>query len=230
MPFPIPTKGALDAPSVCLQVNLEWVAFVIGALEGLLIHPPYGMDRNGVYASNPAPVWDGDENAQYAADQEIQKIIAALMTGNCSEVSVLPTGSIIAFYGSVAPSGWLFCDGSTVNSDDYPALATLMGVSGDFQLPNLGGRFLLGTDGEFGSYPLGDDGGNEYDTISQVPGHSHTVRGVANDGNTPNLVGLGFVPGTGSVQYVSTIDEGWDSEVQHYSMPPYLSVPYIIKT
>lgn len=39
----------------------------------------------------------------------------------------LPLGAITAYYGTVAPSGYLLCDGSSFDSTAYPALAALLG-------------------------------------------------------------------------------------------------------
>lgn len=39
----------------------------------------------------------------------------------------LPLGAITAYYGTVAPNGYLLCDGSSFDSTAYPALAALLG-------------------------------------------------------------------------------------------------------
>lgn len=64
-----------------------------------------------------------------------------------------PAGVIVAYAGSAAPSGWLFCDGSAVSRTTFAALfaaiATAYG-SGDgsttFNLPDLRGRVAVGKD------------------------------------------------------------------------------------
>ena len=64
------------------------------------------------------------------------------------------TGTIVAFGGSVAPSGWLLCDGSAVSRTTFADLFTTIGTRwgiGDgtttFNLPDLRGRFLHGGSG-----------------------------------------------------------------------------------
>jgi microcystin-dependent protein len=64
------------------------------------------------------------------------------------------TGSIVAFAGSVAPSGWLVCNGSAVSRTTFADLFTTIGTRwgiGDgtttFNLPDLRGRFLHGGPG-----------------------------------------------------------------------------------
>lgn len=39
----------------------------------------------------------------------------------------LPLGAITAYYGTVAPNGYLLCDGSSFDATAYPALAALLG-------------------------------------------------------------------------------------------------------
>ena len=61
-------------------------------------------------------------------------------------------GSIVAFGSSVAPQGFLFCDGSEYLISEYPELHAAIGFSygGDFSttfaVPDLRGDFLRGAD------------------------------------------------------------------------------------
>ena len=64
----------------------------------------------------------------------------------------VPTGTILPFCGSSAPSGFLICNGGAVNRTTYSALFKLIGTKygeGDgsttFNLPNMHHRFLEGT-------------------------------------------------------------------------------------
>ena len=55
----------------------------------------------------------------------------------------VPTGSIMPFIGTVAPKGWLLCDGSPFpDNASYAGLKTLLGST---TTPNLQGMFLRGT-------------------------------------------------------------------------------------
>jgi len=62
-----------------------------------------------------------------------------------------PIGSVISFAGSVAPTGWLLCNASSVLRSSYQALFNVIGttfgsVSGTtFNLPDLRSRFICGT-------------------------------------------------------------------------------------
>lgn len=55
----------------------------------------------------------------------------------------VPTGSIMPFVGSTAPTGWLLCDGGAIPvNSNTAALRTLLGSA---STPNLQGMFLRGT-------------------------------------------------------------------------------------
>ncbi len=58
-----------------------------------------------------------------------------------------PVGRVIAMLSAATPDGYLLCDGSEVQSADYPELAAALGESGSsFALPDLRGRTLWGAD------------------------------------------------------------------------------------
>lgn len=68
----------------------------------------------------------------------------------------LPVGMLMPFAGPTAPSGWLLCDGSEVKVSDYEGLfniiqyiygdEVLLKGLGTFKLPDMRGRFALGSD------------------------------------------------------------------------------------
>lgn len=66
-----------------------------------------------------------------------------------SSDSGVPVGSIMFFTKSEAPDGWLFCNGASISSVDYPKLYTVIGTtfggdSSNFKLPDLRNQFLRG--------------------------------------------------------------------------------------
>ena len=72
----------------------------------------------------------------------------------------VPAGSVMAFFGTTAPAGWLLCDGSAVNRQTYAKLYAVIGNasgygdnSSTFNLPDLRGQFLRGLDGTAGNDP-----------------------------------------------------------------------------
>ncbi len=75
---------------------------------------------------------------------------AGVMTA-CSNVSGIPTGTIIWFGGGGAPSGYLVCNGQAVSRTTYSALYGVIGTrfgsgngSSTFNVPNIVNRFIEG--------------------------------------------------------------------------------------
>jgi len=73
-------------------------------------------------------------------------------------VGTVPIGSVTAFAGATAPSGWLLCAGQTVSRTQYSGLFLTIGTTygaGDgsttFALPDLRGRVPAGKDDMNGS-------------------------------------------------------------------------------
>ncbi len=116
-----------------------------------------------------------------------------------------PTGMLADFAGTVAPSGWLVCDGSVVSQTTYAPLYAVIGSTwnvggegaGNFRLPSLSRRTSVGSGGS-GTGTLGNAvgniGGAETHVISSGelpthnhtvtdPGHTHVVQGHDNDGS-----------------------------------------------
>lgn len=65
----------------------------------------------------------------------------------------MPVGAVILWTTTVAPVGWLLCDGTQYVGTTYPALYELIGVTfgsitpGEFQVPDLRGRVPVGKSG-----------------------------------------------------------------------------------
>lgn len=81
-----------------------------------------------------------------------------------------PVGAVLPFVGTVAPTGWLMCDGSNVDAGAYPQLATMLAPFGG-KTPDLRNRFPMGA----GTHALGAAGGSN--TIDKPPAHTHAVTG-----------------------------------------------------
>lgn len=120
-----------------------------------------------------------------------------------SSVPTNPPGAIIPYGGSVAPPGWLLCDGSIVDRATYSALFDIighnfldtaelanLGFSSQlfFGLPDLRGRMPLGADNMGGTAAnrvtslaadiVGNAGGSETTDIEKrhIPAHEHNLR------------------------------------------------------
>ena len=117
----------------------------------------------------------------------------------------MPSGALVAFAGSAAPTGWLFCDGSAVSRTTYAALFTAIGTaygvgdgSSTFNVPDMRGRVpagfdsangtgrLTGQTGGISAATLGNSGGEQTHTLStaELAAHSH---GVTDAGHVHSL-------------------------------------------
>jgi microcystin-dependent protein len=100
--------------------------------------------------------------------------------------AVLPAGMVVPFAGTVAPAGWLLCQGQAVSRSTYSALfgviSTAYGVgdgSTTFNLPDMRGRVPVGLDSGNAAYDsLSDAGGVASVTLAEanLPLHAHTIN------------------------------------------------------
>lgn len=106
-----------------------------------------------------------------------------------------PVGSTLDLPGTVAPKGYLYCDGSAISRTTYTGLFSIIGIahgSGDgsttFNLPDYRGTFKRGVDNGAGRDPdtssrtAMNSGGNTGDNVgsvqtSQYASHSHPYSG-----------------------------------------------------
>ena len=151
-----------------------------------------------------------------------------------------PVGTVVAYAGVTAPAGWLMCDGVTYQRSQYPALAAVLGATAtSFSVPDLRGRFLMGTSA---SHPRAQTGGEEAHilTEAEMPAHAHPVIGRGLPGKWENGVGifatnLGAGSGWTSVSSYDAKAPGWleakskGGGKPHNNLPPYYSISYIIK-
>jgi len=130
-----------------------------------------------------------------------------LLDGLASTDILMPSGSVIIYGGTSAPTGWLLCDGSAISRSTYAALfsaiATAYGVgdgSSTFNIPDIRGRVVAGKEasaslltsaiGGLDGNTLGNTGGNQGITLtsaqSGVPAHTH---GLTMDAHTHTFTG-----------------------------------------
>lgn len=157
----------------------------------------------------------------------------------------VPTGAVMPFAGSSAPTGWALCDGSAISRSTFAALFTAISTTygvGDgsttFNLPDLRGRVVAGVDNMGGTTAsritaggsgitgttLGANGGAETNTLTtaQLAVHSHTYGS-----NTSAGTGSGN-PGVGTGTNSTSSNAG--SGTAHNNTQPTLILNYIIKT
>ena len=99
---------------------------------------------------------------------------------------IIPTGAIEMFAGSVAPIGWLICDGSIVSriafSNLFKVIGTTYGAGNSnntFTLPDMRGRCPIGVGAGSGltTRTLAATFGAETATLAEtnLPSHTHTT-------------------------------------------------------
>lgn len=118
-----------------------------------------------------------------------------------------PVGSVQMFAGSVAPEGWLLCDGATLNSVANTKYAALFAVinttyggtgASSFKVPDCRGIFVRGAgsqtiSGETYTATLGqsqkDATAVNGITLAQDPGHTHELLSIGGNGNPNSSIG-----------------------------------------
>ena len=199
----------------------------------------------------------GITSTQLATDSVITaKIQDGAVTAaklDAGAVSVLmPSGSLMPYAGSSAPTGYLLCDGAAISRTTYATLFALVGTTygaGDgsttFNIPDLRGRVIAGQDDMGGSSAnrltgltggvdgdvLGGSGGAETHTLStaELPAHNHNLpvdgTGGAYDGESLTATGGSEAGYDGSVDSANRGGGGAHNNVQ-----PTIILNYIIKT
>jgi microcystin-dependent protein len=122
----------------------------------------------------------------------------------------VPVGTIVMYGGSVPPTGWLLCDGTTYSTTGtYAALFVKIGTvynpstpAGYFNVPDLRSRVPVGQGqgpGILYQYPLGNKDGVEIVTLdsTMIPGHTHNFG--------PTNTNTGYAQIAGSVDVVGYV-------------------------
>ena len=156
--------------------------------------------------------------------------------------NLLPRGSIIAYNGTTAPSGWAICNGQKI---------------GTYQTPDLRGRFIYG----YNNFGLRGTGGTASVTLEakHLPVHNHSINNTSAHRHNPQAckvddlhhpndkAGWNFVPvGSDNEFGCQTLDHKYSSDTAgahnhggatgnvgsghaHENLPPYVILLYIIK-
>ena len=201
-------------------------------------------------ATNPTHALDVTGDLNITGDYKV----------NGTNLQTVPTGTVSAFAGIYAPTGYLLCDGSPVNRTTYAALAGVLEnlsapgtyIYGDgdgsttFNLPDLRGRAVAGKDdmggtaanhltglsgGVIGS-TLGGTGGSQSHllTAAQSGLPDHTHK-IGSQTNSNMVDGSLNVTKTGSTLSTTGVVGGaQNASSVHNNVQPTIILNYIIKT
>ena len=174
-----------------------------------------------------------------------------------SDVSAsLPSGTVVPFAGTSAPTGYLLAQGQAVSrstySDLFSAIGTTYGTgdgSSTFNLPDLRGRVVAGKDDMGGSSAnrltdqtgglngdtLGDTGGSETHTLTeaQLAAHTHgagSYTAAFPSGNNSSGGQGNTGSNTTTNLTVSGTSGSTGSGSAHNNVQPTIILNYIIKT
>lgn len=132
---------------------------------------------------------------------------------NAISAVTVPSGAMIDFGGTAAPTGWLLCDGSSYATATYPSLFAAIGYvwggsSSTFNVPNMTRRVGMGSGGSgtgvIGN-AVGNTGGEETHTLitSEIPaaiGTASSSSSVSDPGHfhVSNILGSASGNSSGS--------------------------------
>jgi microcystin-dependent protein len=199
------------------------------------------------------------DNILIFGKDKITNIIKPLQAfSNTIITSNMPIGSITQYAGSIAPSGWLLCDGSSFDKNAYLQLfnviSTTYGGDGNpnFNIPDLRARFPVGYKNNNVKFNLlNKKEGTETVTLTKdnIPIHNHytfsstevnTLGGLSesnyasfyghtNSGNVNFNYAIGATNNVANVGLSSSYGGNNSGTVDAFdNLPPYIVINYII--
>jgi microcystin-dependent protein len=142
----------------------------------------YGVRARSLVAGTPAVVYGGVFQEGEAAVLPSNQVGGTISTsGQITNPSQVNTGTITAFAGSSAPTGWLICNGAALDSTTDSSVAALFSVIGttyggtgasNFYLPDLRGRVVVAVGPNADVASLGANEGSA--AANRRPKHPHS--------------------------------------------------------
>ena len=162
--------------------------------------------------------------------------------GSSGTDAQLPVGTVVAYGGNSAPSGWQLCNGGTASTS---ALQTVLGQS---TVPDLRDRFIIGAGNNYSRHNTG--GSKDAVLVSHNHPFSTTASGgshvhqyidqyvVINNGYRPwpasnNDCAQRNINTSGSGSHTHSVSGTTDvqgTSATNANLPPYYALVYIIKT
>lgn len=228
-----------------------------------------GFDFPQAYTERSLRPGVGSENyswadfRQYKTVAQLEAGVAAL-TETLAKLAPPPLGIVEMWAGAKVPDGYALCEGQQLKITDYPELYAALGTafnkapnyagtppqsttSGYFRLPDLRGRFIVGSstvDADYGAY--GKAGGEKRHTLvsDEMPSHSHSVddyyyleasagKTVSGSVRLPDkYTGMAMAPDMDNdyMSYATHDSKSVGKGAPHENRPPYYVLAYIMKT
>ena len=234
----------------------------INAIEATLGTNPAGTSgtvREAIAARAPldSPAFTGIPTAPTAVAGTATTQVATTAFVHAAGSPLCPTGVIQAYAGTMAPSGWVLCDGGSYDGTDatYAQLWNLIGTTfggtgtKSFKVPDLRGRVVLGVSA---THALATTGGEEKHSLvtDEMPAHTHSAS-VTDSGHlhgniplyatnqsgdnltwnpgAPRVYQNGQASTSPSTTGISVSNSPTGGGQAHNNLQPYLAINYIIK-
>ena len=190
------------------------------------------------------------------ADGSANQVLKTDGSGNIGFTTLssfsLPSGTVLPFAGTSAPSGYQLCYGQAISRSTYSSLFTAIGTtygvgdgSSTFNVPDLRGRAIAGQDDMGGSSAdrltnqsggvngdtLGASGGVETHTLTtaQLAAHTHTSNVTVRSGNaSTDQPQSGIVSIVGGSANLTGTSGSAGSGNAHNNVQPTLILNYMI--
>jgi hypothetical protein len=143
------------------QVTRDWLNTIQAEIANVIEGADIALDR-------------GDDSQLFEAIKKLVNItVNEGITNMPDPPSPLPTGSVLAFPGSVAPEGFFLCNGQSFSASAYPKLYAVLGKT---TVPNYQGCFLRMVGGSAGAL-----GATQEDAGRNVTGLLNLPRAFQDD-------------------------------------------------
>jgi len=185
-----------------LVTGAQTTAGSIQSLESVGNRKRFFTKLSESFIAEKSPIVEIEDNDEFVVSRGVEGLRKIKKSDLFTAIPNMPVGSLIPYAGPVAPQGWLLCDGSEVQTSQYPGLfdvirytygdeATLLGL-GTFRLPDLRGRFPLGLDNMNAGnrVPQGPGSGSGWDSsvdIETISASANRVTDPAADINRADV-------------------------------------------
>ena len=237
-----------------LQDIVDLATFDDPADESTIVKDPgtskLKVPSNGIGSNELASDASTDANRAVGTDHIKDGSVTAAKLDSAAVSVLMPTGSILPYAGSSAPTGYLLCDGNEydqtgTHSNLFSTIGSTYNTGGEttnfFRVPDLQGRVIAGRDNMSGTSAnrlttaksgingdnLGAFGGLEEHTLTEaeMPSHTHDTGNIAGTGPYAES---GDVSGGSVAQNLTTLPTGGGGA--HNNVQPTIILNYIIKT